>query len=59
VKAIAAGKEHPVAVKNNGTVWIWGVGTYGQLGDNGWSYRYLPYLLFNKHDANRINRCWW
>ena len=29
---IAAGDNHFVAVKENGTVWVWGDNTYGQLG---------------------------
>lgn len=32
VVAVAAGKEHSVALKSNGTVWTWGRNTYGQLG---------------------------
>ena len=34
VIAIAAGREHSVAVKSDGTVWTWGDNYYGQLGDN-------------------------
>ncbi len=45
VKAIAAGNLHSVALKTNGSVWTWGDGTDGQLGDNGWSYRYRPYHI--------------
>ena len=33
VIAIAAGDGHTVAVKNDGTVWTWGLNVYGQLGD--------------------------
>lgn len=34
VQAVAAGKFHSVALKNNGTVWAWGYNEFGQLGDN-------------------------
>ena len=34
VVAIAAGRDHSVAVKTNGTVWTWGHNHDGQLGDN-------------------------
>ncbi len=34
VIALAAGRDHSVAVKNDGTVWTWGRNQYGQLGDN-------------------------
>ena len=33
VIAIAAGPNHTVALKNDGTVWAWGDNTYGILGD--------------------------
>ncbi|MDR0334395.1 MAG: hypothetical protein LBH69_00710, partial [Methanomassiliicoccaceae archaeon] len=34
VKAIAAGSNHSLALKNDGTVWAWGYNDSGQLGDN-------------------------
>lgn len=33
VKAIAAGRGHTVALKDDGTVWAWGDNRYGSLGD--------------------------
>jgi alpha-tubulin suppressor-like RCC1 family protein len=30
---VAAGAYHTAAVKNDGTVWAWGAGNYGQLGN--------------------------
>jgi hypothetical protein len=30
---LAAGSEHTVALKSDGTVWAWGNNAYGQLGD--------------------------
>jgi alpha-tubulin suppressor-like RCC1 family protein len=33
VVAIAAGGQHSLALKSDGTVWAWGYGFYGQLGD--------------------------
>ncbi len=32
--SVAAGDDHCLAVKANGTMWAWGDGTYGQLGDS-------------------------
>jgi uncharacterized repeat protein (TIGR01451 family) len=32
-RAIAAGNTHTTAVRNDGTVWTWGLGSQGQLGD--------------------------
>ncbi len=31
--AIAAGSQHTVGLKSDGTVWAWGANSYGQLGD--------------------------
>ncbi|OQA05721.1 MAG: Regulator of chromosome condensation (RCC1) repeat protein [bacterium ADurb.Bin374] len=39
VIAIAAGDGHSLALKSDGTVWAWGYGNYGQLGDNGATQR--------------------
>jgi uncharacterized repeat protein (TIGR01451 family) len=33
VRAIGAGHSHTTSVRNDGTVWTWGVGEQGQLGD--------------------------
>jgi uncharacterized repeat protein (TIGR01451 family) len=33
VRAIAAGRSHTTSVRNDGTVWNWGTGSNGQLGD--------------------------
>ena len=34
VVAISAGIQHAMALKSDGTVWTWGAGFYGQLGNN-------------------------
>ena len=33
VKAIAAGFDHSLGLKKNGTVWAWGFNGHGQLGN--------------------------
>lgn len=35
VSSVACGNNHTVALKSNGTVWTWGWGGYGQLGNGG------------------------
>jgi alpha-tubulin suppressor-like RCC1 family protein len=32
LKQIALGKRHGIALDNQGTVYVWGDGTYGELG---------------------------
>jgi alpha-tubulin suppressor-like RCC1 family protein len=34
-KQVSAGTTHASAVKTDGTLWSWGVGSSGQLGNNG------------------------
>lgn len=42
VKAIAAGKDHALALKSDGTVWAWGGNERGQLGDGTTENRAVP-----------------
>ncbi len=42
VVAIAAGKNHSLAVKSDGSVWAWGSNSNGQLGDNTTSQSAVP-----------------
>lgn len=34
VVAVSAGESHSIALKSDGSVWTWGGGSFGQLGDN-------------------------
>jgi len=42
VTAIAVGWRHTVALKNDGTVWAWGLNGYGELGDGTYTNRPTP-----------------
>jgi len=42
VKAVSMGYMHAVALKNDGTVWAWGMNNQGQLGDGTYDYRNAP-----------------
>lgn len=42
VTAVAAGLNHGMALKNDGTVWAWGDNGYNQLGDGTTTRRTLP-----------------
>jgi len=43
--AIAAGGRHALALKKDGSLWAWGFGEYGQIGDGGSSTREAPVLV--------------
>lgn len=42
ITAIAAGKLHTLALKDDGTVWAWGINTYGQLGNGNNTQSLIP-----------------
>lgn len=37
VKAVSLGAAHSAAIKNDGSLWIWGNNSYGQVGSDSWS----------------------
>lgn len=41
-KSISAGAFHSIAIKTDGTLWIWGNGVYGMLGNNAATARSSP-----------------
>ncbi len=43
-KQVSTGVSHTAAVKTNGTLWVWGSNTNGQIGDNtsGTTHRSTP-----------------
>jgi alpha-tubulin suppressor-like RCC1 family protein len=45
ITGIAAGHYHSVASQANGTVWAWGMGAEGQVGDGGWADRLTPFAV--------------
>ena len=48
---IAAGQEHMVALRTDGTVWAWGRGTEGQIGNGAWTNVYYPYQVLTDSTA--------
>ena len=42
VAAVAAGADHSLALKSDGTVWAWGYNAYGQLGNNSTANSAIP-----------------
>jgi alpha-tubulin suppressor-like RCC1 family protein len=41
-KDVSMGSSHTLAIKSDGTLWAWGLNTYGQLGDNTLTNKLLP-----------------
>jgi len=45
-KQVASGWRHTTAIKTDGTLWTWGQGNYGQIGDNTTTSRTTPVTTF-------------
>jgi alpha-tubulin suppressor-like RCC1 family protein/endonuclease I len=59
VIAIAAGYEHSVAVKSDGTVWTWGSDTFGGVqGEPEWSHSVTPIEVAGVNDVVAV-ACGW
>lgn len=52
--AVAAGREHSLAIKSDGTVWAWGENTYGQLGDGSTTSRSSPVQVVGLTDVTAV-----
>jgi len=50
--AVAAGMSHTLAIREDGTVWAWGLNSYGQLGDNTTSQRDTPVQVLDPNDPS-------
>jgi alpha-tubulin suppressor-like RCC1 family protein len=55
VSAIAAGEEHSVALKSDGTVWTWGWNRDGQLGDGTKTRRSVPAQVIGLTEVTAIS----
>jgi alpha-tubulin suppressor-like RCC1 family protein len=45
-KSVSGGGNHTAAIKTDGTLWTWGLGTSGQLGNNDTTNRSIPVTTF-------------
>ena len=54
VKQIAAGSVNSCALKNDGTVWCWGQGLYGQLGNNNTVGSYVPVQVMEENGSGLL-----
>jgi len=41
-QSVSAGFSHSAAIKNDGTLWAWGLNDFGQVGDGSVTNRYIP-----------------
>jgi len=55
VKTIAAGMNHCVALKNDGTVWTWGQNKFGQLGNGTKENSSVPVQVVGLSDVKEIS----
>lgn len=53
-KNIVCGNSFTLAIKNNGSLWGWGLNNYGQLGDGTNMNRNLPVQITNSNDWKTI-----
>jgi alpha-tubulin suppressor-like RCC1 family protein len=45
-KQVSSGEEHTAAIKTDGTLWTWGPGSFGRLGNNATTDRSTPVTTF-------------
>jgi alpha-tubulin suppressor-like RCC1 family protein len=54
VTAVAAGEDHSLALKNDGTVWAWGENRSGQLGDGTTNGRLTPVQVHGLSEVTAV-----
>jgi len=54
VVSVVAGDNNSGAVKSDGTVWTWGYGSYGQIGNAAASTRLLPTQVLKESDVTPL-----
>ncbi|OGO84465.1 MAG: hypothetical protein A2Y22_05510 [Clostridiales bacterium GWD2_32_59] len=53
--SISGGYSHTTAVKNDGTVWVWGYNSNGQLGDNTTQEQHAPIQVPGIADVSQVS----
>ncbi len=57
-RTISAGNYHTVAIKTDGTLWAWGLNTYGQVGDGTTTNKNIPTQIGTDNNWSRISAAW-
>ena len=52
VKSVSAGVQHSLALKNDGTVWAWGLNGNGQLGNDSTTHSLVPVQVKDPNDPS-------
>jgi len=52
LRSVSAGEEHIVALRENGSLWAWGINSHGRLGDGTTTNRHAPTRIDT--DANLV-----
>jgi alpha-tubulin suppressor-like RCC1 family protein len=52
--SVSGGYSHAVALKANGSLWVWGYNVYGQLGTGNTTNRDLPYRMDQATDWQAV-----
>ena len=58
-KQVSCGYKHSAGIKNDGTLWTWGLNDAGQLGDNTSSNRSSPVQVSGNYNDWRYISCGW
>jgi alpha-tubulin suppressor-like RCC1 family protein len=53
---LVAGDAHPIAIKNDGTLWIWGSNGFGQFGNGTNTKNYAPIQIGQDTEWDQYRR---
>jgi alpha-tubulin suppressor-like RCC1 family protein len=53
-RAVSAGRRHVVGIRADGSLWAWGAGSSGQIGDGGFTSRSAPVQIGSATDWQRV-----
>ena len=54
-KQVTSGQNFSLGIKNDGTLWAWGLNASSQLGDGGTSNKYTPGKIGTDNDWSQVS----